>query len=59
MQAVEKLAGNLTRVWQLRYPVVMQGVADDLCAAVIYRKQCRVAEKLSGELQIWGFVTLH
>jgi len=37
MQAVEKLAGNLTRVRQLRYPVVMQGVADDLCAAVIYR----------------------
>lgn len=36
-QAVEKLAGNLTRVRQLRYPVVMQDVADDLCAAVIYR----------------------
>jgi len=36
-RVVEKLAGNLRRVRQLRYPVVMQHVADDLCAAVVYR----------------------
>jgi len=34
---VEKLAGNMRRVRQLHYPVVMQDVTDDLCAAVIYR----------------------
>jgi len=36
-QAVEKLAGNLKRVRQVRYPVVMHDAASELCAAIIYR----------------------
>lgn len=35
--AVEKFAGNLKRVRQLRYPVVMHDGASELCAAFIYR----------------------
>jgi len=36
-QVVEKLAGNLKRVRQLRYPFVMHDGASELCAAIIYR----------------------
>jgi len=36
-QTVEQLAGNLKRVRQVRYPVVMHDGASDLCAAFIYR----------------------
>jgi len=35
-QVVEKLAGNLKRVRQLRYPVVMDDGDSELCAAVVY-----------------------
>lgn len=36
-QAVEQLAGNMKRVRQLRYPVVMHDGATELCAAIVYR----------------------
>ena len=36
-QVVEKLVGNMKRVRQLRYPVVVQEDAAELHAAVIYR----------------------
>jgi len=36
-QDVEKLVGNLNRVRQLRYPVVVGGSCGDCCAAVVYR----------------------
>ena len=36
-QTVEQFAGNLKRVRQLRYPVVMHDGSSELCAALIYR----------------------
>jgi len=36
-QTVEKIVGNLKRVRQLRYPVIMHDDDCERCAAVIYR----------------------
>jgi len=36
-QTVEKLAGNVKRVRQVRYPVVMHDGAIEPCAALVYR----------------------